>query len=283
MGLRRPGRRKTVGPTGPTPGPGDGREHLRTDQYADDSNLATRGSFNRRFSDRDDDPSEWLLARLRRDLSPDADLLEVGCGRGALWESGAPPGWTTLLTDFSPGMVRATAATAAAEPAHRFGVADAARLSLRTGSVDAVVANMMLYHVPERRTALREIRRVLQPGGRLYATTVPADRKRRRYELMDTVADGPVEPLAGEFTAETAGAELGAVFEGVERDTYESELAVTDADALVEYVRTLPDAPELDGFEPSDLPALRTAAERRLSDGPIRLNADIALFVARRE
>jgi SAM-dependent methyltransferase len=36
-----------------------------------------------------------------------------------------------------------------------------------SGAFDAVIANHMLYHVPDRARALTEIRRVLRPGGRL--------------------------------------------------------------------------------------------------------------------
>jgi ubiquinone/menaquinone biosynthesis C-methylase UbiE len=50
-------------------------------------------------------------------------------------------------------------------------VADAAWIPLADGSMDAVIANHMLYHVSDRRRALAEIHRLLRPGGRLYATT----------------------------------------------------------------------------------------------------------------
>lgn len=44
---------------------------------------------------------------------------------------------------------------------------DAARLPLRTASVDAVTGHSFLYLVPDRRAVLSEILRVLRPGGRL--------------------------------------------------------------------------------------------------------------------
>jgi ubiquinone/menaquinone biosynthesis C-methylase UbiE len=254
---------------------------LRTEQYGDETNLATRGAFNERFSTREDTPQEWLRERIRRDLPDDADLVEVGCGHGRLWTGDTPTDWTTLLTDVSPGMVVAARDAVAARD-RRFGVADAAGLPVRTASVDAVVASMVLYHVDERRAALREFRRVLRPGGRLYATTVPEDRKATLFELMDAAAEGPVEPLTGGFTAENGAAQLRRAFETVERDVYDCDLSVTDAGALVGYVRTLPDAPALAGFDDADLPTLRAAVERRLSDGPLRTNSDIAVFVARR-
>jgi ubiquinone/menaquinone biosynthesis C-methylase UbiE len=44
--------------------------------------------------------------------------------------------------------------------------ADAAALPLRDGTVDAVTMHSVLYLLPDRRAALREVFRVLRPGGR---------------------------------------------------------------------------------------------------------------------
>ncbi len=45
-------------------------------------------------------------------------------------------------------------------------VADAARLPLADGVADVTLAAHMLYHVPDRRAAAAELRRVTRPGGR---------------------------------------------------------------------------------------------------------------------
>ena len=49
---------------------------------------------------------------------------------------------------------------------------DAQSIPYRTDSFDAVIANHMLYHIPDLGKTLSEIRRVLKPEGHLYATTV---------------------------------------------------------------------------------------------------------------
>jgi ubiquinone/menaquinone biosynthesis C-methylase UbiE len=48
---------------------------------------------------------------------------------------------------------------------------DVQALDLPDAAFDAVVANWMLYHVPDRPRALAEIRRVLRPGGTLFSAT----------------------------------------------------------------------------------------------------------------
>src|SRR5262245_3582973 len=43
-------------------------------------------------------------------------------------------------------------------------------LPLRTGEVDVVLANMVLHHAPDPPRAIREMSRVLKPGGKLVIT-----------------------------------------------------------------------------------------------------------------
>jgi ubiquinone/menaquinone biosynthesis C-methylase UbiE len=42
-------------------------------------------------------------------------------------------------------------------------------------SWDIVIANLMLYHIPDREKAIHEISRVLKPHGALYASTFGLD------------------------------------------------------------------------------------------------------------
>jgi len=51
---------------------------------------------------------------------------------------------------------------------------DAARLPFRDGCFDAVIANNSLEHFPDLAAALREVRRVLEPGGALFASVPDA-------------------------------------------------------------------------------------------------------------
>ena len=53
-----------------------------------------------------------------------------------------------------------------------YAVADVQALPFADERFEAVIANQVLYHVPDRERAMSEIRRVLRPGGRLYAATL---------------------------------------------------------------------------------------------------------------
>ncbi|MEU9511955.1 class I SAM-dependent methyltransferase [Micromonospora sp. NPDC048169] len=103
----------------------------------------------------------WLGER----LPLGGDVLEVGAGTGELWQRVSHPG-RLILTDFSPAMC----ARLREVPGAGVLRCDAARLPFRAGSVDAVIANSMLYHLDDPDAALRDFARVLRPQVLISAT-----------------------------------------------------------------------------------------------------------------
>ena len=63
-------------------------------------------------------------------------------------------------------------------------------LDLAGASFNAVVANHMLYHVEDRPQALAEIRRVLKPGGKLFAATNSDSHLAKIRQLLDEFLAG---------------------------------------------------------------------------------------------
>ncbi len=86
--------------------------------------------------------------------------LEVGCGTGVYAARVRALGWTPVGVDLSTGMLRHASTRL---PVAR---ADATRLPVPDGSLDAVVAVMVHTDLPAYRPVLDEISRVLRPGGR---------------------------------------------------------------------------------------------------------------------
>jgi SAM-dependent methyltransferase len=85
--------------------------------------------------------------------------LEIGCGTGVYAARVRQLGWTPVGVDLSSGMLRHARGRL---PIAR---ADARRLPLRDSSVPAVVAVMVHTDMPEYPAVLREVGRVLAPGG----------------------------------------------------------------------------------------------------------------------
>jgi SAM-dependent methyltransferase len=98
-------------------------------------------------------------------------FLEIGgglCYASALAKSRAPQA-TVVATDVSPRYLRQHAIRTGdilGAPADAYAAVDAETLPFDDGQFDAVYSQVVLYRLPDPSRALREIRRVLAPGGR---------------------------------------------------------------------------------------------------------------------
>lgn len=106
------------------------------------------------------------------DVAPDAVVVDVGCGTGSALRHLAPrvPGGRLLGVDPVRRMLEIARERAAADPnGHRieFVAAPAERLPLADDVADLVLAFDSIDHWGDRDAGLREVRRVLRPGGRL--------------------------------------------------------------------------------------------------------------------
>ncbi len=121
----------------------------------------------------------------------------------------------------------------------RFKVIDAQSIPFRDGYFDAVIANHMLYHVPDRPAALAEIRRVLKPTGHFYASTVG---DRHLVEMANLVGKFDAglaswgKKATDSFTLENGVAQLSQWFAEIKLYRYEDALEVTEAAPLVDYI-----------------------------------------------
>ncbi|GAA1726190.1 class I SAM-dependent methyltransferase [Brachybacterium phenoliresistens] len=107
-------------------------------------------------------------------------LLDVGCGTGELAARAVARGSQVVAVDSAPSMVRRArevidAAAAAGGPgAGEVREAELPDLPFADAAFDAVVANFVVNHVPRPLDAMREIARLLRPGGTATTTIWPA-------------------------------------------------------------------------------------------------------------
>jgi len=113
--------------------------------------------------------------RFHRDLfleilpQPSGRTLDLGCGEGRLSRDLVALGHDVVGVDASPTLL---AAAGEAAPGQELHLADAAALPLPDAAFGLVVAFMSLQDVDDLPGAVREIARVLAPGGRLCMAIV---------------------------------------------------------------------------------------------------------------
>jgi SAM-dependent methyltransferase len=262
------------------------QHHLKTQQYKNAANLTARSSLHECFSTNKMGWFAWVFGQLAG-LPEQSRILELGCGPAWLWRHNRdriPAGWRVLLTDLSPGMVDQARANLSEQNAGQFefDVIDAQAIPYADASFDAVVANHMLYHVPDRPQALSEIRRVLIPGGQLFAAANGQDHMAELWAmvLQAAGADRGANRSELHFGLENGGEQLAAWFTHIERRDYPDSLLVTEAEPLIAYAASS----ELWGVQ-GDAEATRLLVERvrqqLASQGVIRIAKNSGMFVAR--
>ncbi|WP_428934048.1 class I SAM-dependent methyltransferase [Streptomyces sp. ACT015] len=149
-----------------------------------------------------DDGPAYAAAVAELGLREGGRVLDAGCGTGrALPPLRAAVGASGLVlgADLTPAML------AAAVAAGRDGdglllLADVAALPLRPGSLDAVFAAGLIAHLPHPEENLRELARVVRPGGTLalfhpIGRAALAARQGRRITPDDLRAESNLRPL----------------------------------------------------------------------------------------
>lgn len=264
-------------------------EYLKEHQYASGSNLNARIRIHQQYSTNPIGLPLWIFNQMQ--LPPRAEILEIGCGTGNQWLSVwelIPTGWKLTLTDFSEGMLAEAEQNLRGKiPNLIFKVADAQDLPFADASFDAVVANHMLYHVPDRPRALSEFKRVLRPGGKLYAATNGRHHMTALYAWadqfgLDTASVAAVAFRVGNFSLENGAEQLMPFFSEVHMEPYHDSLEVTDACPLVDYVASvLPSAILNENLE--KLKAFHEWIEEQIAtNGAVHIPKAAGLFIATR-
>lgn len=159
-------------------------------------------------------------------LRPGERVLIPGCGTGLDFRH-LPPGVSVLAGDVAPGMVRAARAEAdRLERSIEVREMNAHQLDVPDASVDGVLLHLLLAVVPDPEAAIREVARVLRPGGRaaifdkfLPDGAEPSLRRRLASAVSRVVATdlnrqlGPLLDAAGLVAVHREPSLFGGLFE----------------------------------------------------------------------
>ena len=258
------------------------QQYLKKDQYKDETNLDARVEIHKRFSTNSYGWFNWIFDTLVK-LPANARILELGCGPGYMWKecaSRVPSMWDITLSDLSSGMLdSAWRNLVVTGRSYKFKEIDAQEIPFEDETFDAVIANHMLYHVPDRSKAITEIKRVLKTGGHFFATTVGDNHLKEITDWFRQIHKCEVwDSFANLFTLENGLAQLKPLFPNVTVSRYEDNLHVTELKPLIAYFRSGVRAGELSEDE---IVKLRTDLEKELKEkGKIFIQKDSGMFEA---
>ena len=247
-------------------------------QYATDRNLRAR----QRLWERQElafDVVAWTLELA--EVAAGASVLDVGCGNGRYLDAMAAAGVEAVGCDLSTGMLRSAAA-------HRVVAADAMALPFPSGRFDVVLAPHMLYHVPDRRAAAREFRRVLAPGGRCVVVANGAGHLASLRAAVEAAVNQPgwkwADQLVAAFSLENGRDQLADAFDEVAcvRPLSPGRAVVTDAEVIAGYVASVADhyGQDLPGGWDRVVNAVRAEASQVIeAHGSFVVEGDVGAFV----
>jgi ubiquinone/menaquinone biosynthesis C-methylase UbiE len=136
-------------------------------------------AWHSKYDLEEDADSPWhQLVRTHVDVDRDLTgrrVLDIGCGRGGLtaWIARSSRPSLHLAMDFSEVALEKgrLMAAQASLPNIEWQVADIQNIPCADASVDSAFSCETIEHVPDPPRAVRELARVLRPGGRLFLTT----------------------------------------------------------------------------------------------------------------
>jgi SAM-dependent methyltransferase len=241
-------------------------------QYSDDEKLRIRIETHRRYGG-GDGFHEWVLDRVA--AAPGHLLLDVGSGPGTDYHP-LLTGVRVVAVDLSLGML-------AKVRTHRVN-ADAQALPFADARFDRVMCNHMLYHVPDKPRALREMRRVVKRGGRV---TVLAN-LRSSYANLYALRDAALAELglqqhygAGHWFAGEDIDVVRSVFPAARVERSESELVFPDAEPVFRFLATGPAGLESERDRRRLFDLLRPRIEEIVArEGAFRVPRGVGCFIA---
>lgn len=134
--------------------------------YGREHEFGTRDFFDEVERHRYQEYAPWMPEIMGFDKFSGQRLLEVGCGMGTDLLQFARGGAKVTGVDLTPRSIETSRQHLSLyDERGDFAVADCERLPFDDASFDVVYSNGVLHHTPDTEGAVREIHRVLRPGG----------------------------------------------------------------------------------------------------------------------
>jgi len=261
------------------------QDYLLREQYKDATSFSACLQAIKPLLTSPTDWHHWIFRQIRKD--PGCRVLELGCGPGDLWQKNVeliPADWDITLSDFSAGMLKGTQENLRdVGHAFTFQIIDAQAIPFAEASFDRVIADCMLYHVPDLPRAIAEISRVVKSDGYVYAATFSKDWFSQWGSfLKERKISVPVwQDISGsalKFCLENGHEQLAPHFSHISLHHLKNMLVVKEAGPLLGIMHASMPKAEYDEVQ---FQQLRELLQRELAqNGPMQINFDMGLFEA---
>ncbi len=212
-----------------------------SEQYSNDKNLSARIGLHEKYSTNPVSFMDWLFSIY--EFKENIKILELGCGNGFQWDNHLDylkDNTELILSDYSLGMVETVQKKFSSYPFISFKQIDIQNITFEDETFDIVIANHMLYHIPDLDQALKEVSRVLKKDGTFYAST-NGNYGIRSY-LHEALAkfDSRTNAYTGDysFSLQNGKEVLSKYFTQIERIDHEDSLAITVVEDLMSWVES---------------------------------------------
>ena len=250
-------------------------------QFSNDKNLAMRINFYKKYTTNKYSFSDWLFDKYK--FKENMSILELGCGDGVHWKDRIdklPKACKLILSDFSEGMLNLVKERYSKFDNVSFEKIDIQSIPFEDNSFDMIIANHMLFHVPDLNKALQEVNRVLKKGGYFYSATDGNGGMRpflhEAIKQFNPESKAFTEQLP--FNLQNGKEILERYFPIVERFHYENVLAITKTEDLMEWLKS---TTSISGFSEENLADLYKYFENiRVKDGAINIPRETGLFIS---
>lgn len=248
-------------------------------QYKSAKNLNVRISIHEKYSTNKLGFGNWIFSHY--DMKSDCEILELGCGTGDTWKNHIKEldkNIHILLTDFSEGMLDTAKENLGRQSNIDYNIVDIQQIPYENDRFDRVIANMMLYHVPDLKKGLSEVERVLSPGGVFYCATYGEG------GIMPFIASllkeyGVKDTTNKNFTLQNGSAILEKYFKTVQRLEYKDSLEVTDVDDIIDYMYSLTSMNQISNIGRE---TLRSVLSSQMVNGVLSIPKEYGMFICRK-
>lgn len=209
------------------------------EQYKNDKNLNLRSNLHS-YNINKVDWDKWCFNQMK--IENNARILELGCGTGKFWYKNRENIGKDLkitLSDFSNSMLK-SAKDKLKEVNYEFiyKKINAEDIPYKDESFDVIIAQHMLYFIPNIEKALSEIKRILSPGGMLYITANSCKSMVELNELSEKFAPNlglDNNGFSNRFSLENGIVILKKYFSEIDIEILDGKIIIDDAKSVVSY------------------------------------------------